>query len=351
MDNILHEKLLYRIIQGRLRLKLDDLVLFIYEPTNDIVEESIDAYEEAYNKAYFSGVPIKSEILETLIENDMWSPLDDKEAEKISKQIDDLKVEAFSSFYDSNNLRAIKRVLRNLEKTEIKLRAKKHLLDHTTCEGVGQFSRSVWLISKLTFFTNGEPYDWSRYTISAIMDHYNSSTISQEQYRKIARNDPWRSIWNAAKKQGSLFNKPACDFTKDQLSLASYSTLYDNVYESHKCPNDKIIDDDDCLDGWLIQQRRESEKDRKQQEVDSMIKNPKIANSQEIFVMAKDGKAAQDIYDLNDAVGRSTIQSRQNQINAAEDGQVKFTDLSDVRQDIVLQSHQKAISTAKSRAK
>ena len=65
-------------------------------------------------------------------------------------------------------------------------------------------------------------------------------------------------------KQASLFNRPSVELTKDQLSLSSYSTLYDNVYESHECPNEKIIDDDDCLDGWLIQQRRKSEKDRKQ---------------------------------------------------------------------------------------
>ena len=184
---------------------------------------------------------------------------------------------------------------------------------------------------------------------SELMDQYNSYNITTEQFRRIARTDPWRSIWNVGKKQGALFNKPSCELTKDQLSLSSYSTLYDNVYESHKCPNDKIIEDDDCLDGWLIEQRRENEKDRKQQEVDSMIKNPKIANSQEIFVMAKDKKSAQDIYDLNDPMARNTIKSRDQQIRSA--GQVKFTDLKDVRQDIATQSHQTAIKSIKGRAK
>jgi hypothetical protein len=157
-------------------------------------------------------------------------------------------------------------------------------------------------------------------------------------------------MWNAGKKQGSLFNKPSCELTKDQLSLSSYSTLYDNVYESHKCPNDKIIDDDDCLDGWLIEQRRENEKDRKQQEVDSMIKNPKIANSQEIFVMAKDKRSAQDIYDLNDPMARNTIRARDQQIRSA-DRQIKFTELNDVKQGIATQAHQTAIRSIKGRAK
>ena len=38
--------------------------------------------------------------------------------------------------------------------------------------------------------------------------------------------------------------------------------MYDNVYESHERPNDKIIEDDDCLDGWFIVQRRKHEKDK-----------------------------------------------------------------------------------------
>jgi len=350
MDNIFYEKLLYRIIQGRLRLKLDDLVLFVYEPSVDLLEESLEVYEDAYKQAYFREVPIKEEILETLVENDLWSPLDDKEADEIEKKVEDLKVEAFKNFYDTGKLRAIKAAIRTLEKKAIKLRTKKLALDHTTCEGVGSFSRSVWLISKSTFFTNNEPYDWSRYTISNIMDQYNSYNITTEQFRRMARTDPWRSMWNVGKKQGALFNKPSCELTKDQLSLSSYSTLYDNVYESHKCPNDKIIEDDDCLDGWLIEQRRENEKDRKQQEVDSMIKNPKIANSQEIFVMAKDKKSAQDIYDLNDPMARNTIRARDQQIRSAE-GQIKFTDLNDVRQDIATQSHQTAIKSIKGRAK
>ena len=47
MDDIYYEKVLNRIIQGRLRIKLGDLVLYIYEPSNDLKEESFDVYDEA----------------------------------------------------------------------------------------------------------------------------------------------------------------------------------------------------------------------------------------------------------------------------------------------------------------
>jgi hypothetical protein len=36
MDDVFYEKVLYRILQGRLRLTLGDLVLFIYEPDREL---------------------------------------------------------------------------------------------------------------------------------------------------------------------------------------------------------------------------------------------------------------------------------------------------------------------------
>jgi hypothetical protein len=112
------------------------------------------------------------------------------------------------------------------------------------------------------------------------------------------------------------------------------------------CPSEKVIEDDDCLDGWFIVQQRKRDKDKKQQEVDDMITNPKIANSQEIYVVTKDHESAQEIYGLNDPMARSTIQNRQNVINDA-DGEISFTKFHDVRQDIAIESHKAAISKMK----
>ena len=83
MDDIYYEKVLNRIIQGRLRLRLGDLVLFIHEPNKDVVEESFDIYDDYYKTAYFDGVYSGDEIVELLIENDLWSPVDDKNLEKM----------------------------------------------------------------------------------------------------------------------------------------------------------------------------------------------------------------------------------------------------------------------------
>ena len=346
MDNILNEKTLCRILQGRLRCSLGDPALYIYEPTKEILEESFENYDKSYNEAYFDGVYLKKEIVPILVENEIWSPLDDREAQKIEKQIEDYKVKAFEFFYKTRDLVTIKMVLRQLEKDLLKAKSKKHALDHISCEGVASFARSIWIISKSVYNLDKTPYDWSRHSISSLMDYYNSNQLSSAHFRLVARSEPWRSMWNIGKKQGNAFGKPACELTKDQISLSSYSSMYDNVYESSESPDEKVIEDDDCLDGWFIHQRKEYDKQKKKKQTDDLIKNPKIANSQEIFLMANDQEEANKIFDVNHPAVRGIIRDRQNTIQGA-DGQIRFTELNDIKQDIAIESMQ----TAKSKIK
>ena len=346
MDNILNEKTLCRILQGRLRCSLGDPALYIYEPTKEILEESFDVYDQAYKEAYFKGVYLKDELLPILMENNLWTPYDDQEAEKIEKQIEEHKIKAFEFFYKTRDLANIKMVLRFLEKDLLKYKSKKHTLDHISCEGVASFARSIWIISKTVYNVDKTPYEWSRHSISSLMDYYNSNQISSTQFRSVARTEPWRSMWTIGKKQGNAFGKPASELTKDQISLSSYSCMYDNVYESSEAPDEKVIEDDDCLDGWFINQRREYDKQKKKRQTEDMIKNPKIANSQEIFLVAKDQEEANRIFDVNHPAVRNIIKDRQNTIQNAGK-QIKFTELNDIKQDIAMDSMQAAKSKIK----
>ena len=341
MDNILNEKTLCRILQGRLRCSLGDPALYIYEPTAEIIEESFDVYDQSYKEAYFRGVYLKKELVPILVENGLWTPFDDREADKIEKQIEDHKVKAFEFFYKTRDLANIKMVLRILEKDLLKCKSKKHTLDHISCEGVASFARSIWIISKTVYNIDKTSYDWSRHSISSLMDYYNSNQISSDQFRLVARSEPWRSMWNIGKKQGNAFGKPACELSKDQISLSSYSSMYDNVYENSDAPDEKVIEDDDCLDGWFIHQRREYDKQKKKRQAEDLIKNPKIANSQEVFLMAKDQEEANKIFDINDPLVRGIIRDRQNTIQNSEK-QIKFQELNDVRQDIAMDRVQAA---------
>ena len=346
--DISYEKILYRIIKGRLRIKLGDLILYVYEPTSDILEESYEIYDEAYQKAYYNNVFIEEELRQLLYEFHLWNPADDKKIKELDKKIEELKLEAYKSFFDPQKLSLIKMRLKLAERQRMDIVSRNKSLDHVSCRGAAEFTRSAWIVENCTYRRDGSKYDWRNCSVYEVMGILNSKSITSEEFRMIARNEPWRSQWAIAKTTGDIFGKSSIDFTPNQISLCSYSMMYDNVYESPERPNEKIVDDDICLDGWFIEQKRKIEKQKKQQEVDALTKNSKIANSQEVFVMASNQEAANQIYDLNDPIARSTIRSRNAQIDQA-DGNLDFRQLQDIKQDMAIQGRQEGLQKMRGR--
>ena len=100
------------------------------------------------------------------------------------------------------------------------------------------------------------------------------------------------------------------------------------------------------LDGWLLIQRREREKDKKEKSVESVIGNQKISGADEVFVAAKSQEDIDRINQLNDMRASIIREQRLGQIKSS-DGGIKHQDLDDVKQDIL----QEKIAQAKSRAR
>ena len=351
--DIYYEKILNRIIQGRLRIRLGDLVLFVYEPSPEILEESYDIYEDAYEKAYFSGSYVKQETLELLIDNDLWSPIDEKRIEELNEEIENTKVEAFQNFFDSKKLIQIKRQLLKKEAELLSLMQRKNQFDHLTCGGAASFARKIWTISKTTKTQDNEYYDFSGVSMYTLLEKYNQKSITPSDYRKIARSDPWRSMWIASTKREGVFEGVPSEYNTPQLYLCSFSAMYDNVYQHPDSPDDKIIEDDTCLDGWFISEKRKREKEKKQKAADDLLSNPKIANSQEVMLMADNQQKAKDILSLNNEHGRAVIEARNKQIDALTkdtgDGPVNFKDLSDVKMDRQMNATQSGINAVRRR--
>lgn len=350
MDNIYEEMVLNRIIQGRLRIRLGDLVFYIYEPSRDILEESFDVYYDAKEQAYFNGSYVEQEALELLLKYELWSPFDDQRAKDMDKKIEDLKLDCFKNYYKQKYLVGAKKNLRNFEKIQLNLYSKKKQFDHLTCEGVGQFAKNSFIIENTTKNKDGSPFDFSKYSVSYIMQKYQSNMITAETFRKIARSPKWRQMWNASKKRNDVFGKPASDLDQFQLSLISFSIMYDNVYENPDCPKDRVIEDDDCLDGWFVSEKRKRDKEKKQAEIDKMLEGSKVAGSDEIYLVANNQSEAKEIYGLNDDHTRhSIIAARQAQLDANAGKDVKFEDLSDIKQQRMMNAVQQGTKAIKGR--
>lgn len=336
------EKLLYRIIRGRMSFKArDGLFLYIYEPDSEIIEHSHEIYDEAYDEAYRQGSYVEAEILPILIEYGFWNPLDDREVEKIKKDVEETKYQAFKNFYNKKELSRLKRKAIGLEKKWSKAIGKKSSLKHLTCEGAAELARTQWIISQTVKTRDGQLYDWSSLTIPKVLNYYTKNAISLEDTRTIARCDEWKGMWTLFKTGGcNLFGKPAMEITAPQARLVAYSRMYDNVLEHPEHPNEKIIEDDIALDGWFIAQKRKAKKERKEREIESMTSNDKIKNSNEMFVMARTPEEAGEIFEVNDPVARGTIIQRQNRIKDTDGENLKHTALPDVKLDIQMQRQQ-----------
>ena len=112
--------------------------------------------------------------------------------------------------------------------------------------------------------------------------------------------------------------------------------LYDNVYESTERPHEDIIQDDDMLDGWLITQRKEREKEQnKKVGEEKMGQNAKIQGADEVFIMTDNADDAKKITDMNSVYGEKIIKSRMKALE--EKGELHVTQLPDMQNRIRMQ--------------
>jgi hypothetical protein len=86
--------------------------------------------------------------------------------------------------------------------------------------------------------------------------------------------------------------------------------MYDSAYEHPDCPDDEILNDDDAFDGWLIRERRKSEKDKGRKMVDDLV-GGRHGGASEVFVLAKGKKDAARIEAANDAAIQAIKRQRE----------------------------------------
>ena len=97
MNDTQLQKYLYTILQGRLRVLRSGLVVYIDEPSRELFHESFEIYDQAYEEAYLNGVYVEDEIKLILLEQDIWTPLNDRKLERLKKDIENEKVTIIKS--------------------------------------------------------------------------------------------------------------------------------------------------------------------------------------------------------------------------------------------------------------
>ena len=296
------------------KINIPKLNCYLYPPTIEDKLESCEVYDQSYIKALNEEMMTEHQMVDWMIEHNLWSHHEEKDLDGIKKNIDDVKVEIYKLNKEKSKANQLKRYLRSIEQKLNEQLNKKNLYYYNTCESIANLEKLRYLI-KRNCLQNNRSLDLEDDEIDYALDCFRESILSESIIRELSRNEPWRSLWfmrNNIKQD--LFFITDRDLTINQQNLLLWSQTYDNIHESLDCPSDDVIDDDDMLDGWLIFQARKRKQEKVEQDMNKKM-NDKIKNSSEVYLMASNIDEAKDIDNINSYHSKMLKKQRQAVIN------------------------------------
>jgi len=351
MDNGIVSQYITRILSGFFVLSYRDTLYKIVYP--DITTKySAELYSnEEYEKNKYNEWISEDDILYYLINIGLWTQGGDEELKKIEQKIEDLKVELYNSFLNPSKIKVIRKSLDTTRKLYYRLQNIRHSFDHITHKGYCDILKNQYILANSIHNIYGQKIFGDISSIDYVLLNnlsveINKNTIDIQTFKKLALSDFWRNFWSANKE--NIFGKPTIEWTDEQKTLVVFSKMYDSIQEHPECPAESIIKDDDMLDGWMIYQKRESEKSKNKNRTDKLLKDKKLGNAKEVFLVANSKEEAENIYSLNDNTSKNIIKER-NSIIFKSDKEIKESDLPDVQRDLQIQNNQKFINSRKSK--
>lgn len=334
MDQELEDGL-FRIISGKLIFKYKSNTYILKSPSINLKYKACLLYnsiihEEKYNEW------IRFDSLDKFMEYlDVWDKSMGEFLKNSDKKLEDLKVSLYNNRFNSKMTIRTRNQLGYIRNKIVELQNIKQSYYTQTLEGYAESIKYEYIIINTLY--NGKNKVFNKFgsvqnsynDFTDIVNEINKHSISTSLYRKIARSDLWRSYWGIDK--NNIFNGPVSSWTEEQRMLAGYSAMYDSVFSHPEKPSDNVIEDDDMLDGWMIAQRREIEKNKQQE---SMVKSsPKLGKAQEVFIFTDSAEGAKEIIDMNSPEALLTMAQRTSAIN--KNNNIDHTMLPDVQKELL----------------
>ena len=349
MDNRLLSLYLSRILSGQYIFVYKDTTYKLIYPDIQVKYNAELCAQEAYNSTKYSEWISEEEALIFLIETGLWPVNGDDQIKKIETQIEDYKIDLFKNFLNPKKIKSLRSTLNSLKNTLNKYYNIRHCFDNITVEGYCTTLKnqyillySIYNINNDLVFSDHNSVDYN--LLNSLSVAINNSIIEIATFKLIARSEIWRSYWSANK--DNLFEKSTINWTDEQKTLVVLTKMYDNAYEHPECPPDKVIEDDDMFDGWMILQKRKSEQEKSKSRTEELLKGKNLNNAKEVFLMANSKEEAENIYGLNDTHSRNIIRER-NQVILNSNGNIPEAKLPDVQRDLVIQNNKQFIESRK----
>lgn len=336
MDNI--EDILYRIINKYFYIKINDINYKIVSPGVEQKYRAHCLYIDTIENDKFSDNWLNEEAIKgILLRHNLWNESKESELKELLKSIDKAKIEYYLNFTNFSNKNQIKKIIDNLNTSINKSYNMKHQLDYLSLESHAQNIKNQYLFATMVYYDNSRVFsdNFEELDILKLNDiaiHINNYTISQDDIKRLARSELWRSYWTSGKDK--IFNGSIVEWTDEQRSLVNFSKTLDAVREHLDAPSEEVINDDDALDGWLLYENEKIAKEKKQKIVSEKYGLDK-KNGGEVFLLTNPNNREQtkEIYELNDAQTNRDIKEM-TQFTRSQKGPVQWSEIPHVQRSL-----------------
>jgi hypothetical protein len=350
MNQTTKEAKLRQIISGFFVIKYKNKLYKYYEPTNAVMADLpiyLFGIEEQLIK---DGFISDEECKKILIVQNLWSEEKEQELQTCHKDINKLHAEKPQYKYQEKAIKSIDLAISKLEERIQELSSIRNSMFSQTLE-YQKINRTNQLLLFLSLKNIDESKYWSDFesfendTPSNEIEELlkltiNTTRCSEKEIREIARTEPWRTMWKTSSKTGmSLFKSCSSDLTKSQYELCYWSNVYDSVYESSDFPGHDVVDDDERLDLWFIDQ---ANKHRSNNDSTQIAQNKKILGAKEVFIKVDTPDDAKKVYsEMNTKDSRKIIKDRLDSID--KHGNLNEDKLPDVQTNLRMEINRMSV--------
>ena len=356
MEQYERDHFVAKLLSGATYFKAGSTRYKVINPNPDQILLGEEIASEAVMEADFKQLLSDEEATEYLNKKGIWTDKEEAAFKESETLIEDMKVELFQTVFDKRAADSIRRKLDGIRKAMGEGLVKKYSIAPMTLEFYRRSTRDQFLAAICTFdlegnriYTENTYFDSDSYIMEKAYEARERDSISQTVMRELARNEPWRSYWTVSKQ--NVFGSPSANFfgprgeeaviipsshlNHYQRAMVSICKMYENAYQHPDCPEESVVADDDCFDGWMIYENRKREKEKKKKRIDELADK----KGDELFIMSNKEEAG-DIYDVNNEGDNMRLRQRFKQIRTQ--GVVDETELFDVKMDLNRQAADQA---------
>jgi hypothetical protein len=327
-------KFLNSLISGIVQFKFEGKLYTVRPPNYQLIQDANNIYNCILSDNRFDNWLKEEDIEEILMKQELWDSCNDIKIKRLSETLNDYRVDLYKCY--CTNPDGVKRChrlisqIKNLIQTAF---SNKYSLYKWTLYYYAEIIKQRYITIYTIYNNNKRVYSddvqfqsTSFYLLDNAVNAKSSLNLEDSMIRYLVKNEPWKTLWTIGKP--NPFKSHYTELTETQKSILMFSKMYDNILANPNCPPEEIIEDDDALDGWLLEQNRIYEQQKLDSKVQDNLKG-RQKMGMEIFLPVKNAEEAKKIEQLNTPDVQMIKKQRQNLIQ--QKGVVQDKDFLDQR--------------------